>query len=265
VANPQPASSLPAANADAYTLVQQMGNIVRSMKQHYPNLETVFVSSRIYAGYATTALNPEPYAYESGFAVKALVAAQINQMSGGGIDALAGDLNHGAGGVAPWIAWGPYLWADGANPRSDGLRWLPADFGSDGTHPSNQGRQKAAAELMKHMINSPFARDWFLAYDPGDANTDGTVNIADFAALAANFNVAGTTWTRGDFNYSGRTDVADFALLAGNFNRTSAASTMHSAAVPESAAVFMVAMFLCVGRRGRRRPAAEARGDCRGL
>ncbi|MBC8107745.1 MAG: hypothetical protein H7Z14_14225, partial [Anaerolineae bacterium] len=90
VANANPTTSLPAANSDANHLVQQMGNIVRTMKQRYTNLEMVFVSSRIYAGYATTTLNPEPYAYESGFAVKRLIAAQINQMNGGGIDPLAG-------------------------------------------------------------------------------------------------------------------------------------------------------------------------------
>ena len=62
VANSQPSVSLPNANADANQLVQQMGNILRAMNVRYPNLEQVFISSRIYAGYATTTLNPEPYA-----------------------------------------------------------------------------------------------------------------------------------------------------------------------------------------------------------
>src|SRR5437764_2343252 len=64
VANPNPTSSLPNANADANVLETQMGNIVRSMKTRYPNLEEVFISSRIFAGNATSTLNPEPYAYE---------------------------------------------------------------------------------------------------------------------------------------------------------------------------------------------------------
>jgi hypothetical protein len=163
VANPQPTVSLPAQNSDAYTLVRQMGNIVRAMKTHYPNLRIVYISSRIYAGYATTTLNPEPYAYESGFAVKWVVQAQIDQMRTGGIDSSAGDLNYNSG-IAPWIAWGPYLWADGTNPRSDGLTWVHSDLQpSDGTHPSQSGQQKVGAMLLAFLKQEATARGWFLS------------------------------------------------------------------------------------------------------
>jgi hypothetical protein len=53
----------------------------------------------------------------------------------------------------------------------------------------------------------------------GDGNLDRTVNIGDFALLAANFNDA-ARWVNGDFNYDGVANIGDFALLAGNFNRT---------------------------------------------
>ena len=161
VANPQPAIALPSAESDAWRLVRQMGDIVRSMKTRYPNLQIVYLSSRIYAGYATTTLNPEPYAYESGFAVKWLIQAQIDQMRNAGTIAepRAGDLNYA---TTPWLSWGAYLWADGMNPRSDGLVWTRADLASDGTHPSQPGQQKVGALLLQFMKAEPTARNWFL-------------------------------------------------------------------------------------------------------
>src|SRR5438046_3914540 len=78
-----PQDSLPSAQSDAYQLESRLGNIARALRSHYPNLRIIFFSSRIYAGYATTTLNPEPFAYESGFAVKWLIQAQIEQMSNG--------------------------------------------------------------------------------------------------------------------------------------------------------------------------------------
>lgn len=163
VANPGPTVSLPSASSDAYTLETQMGQIVRAMKTRYPNLKLIYFSSRIYAGYATTALNPEPYAYESGFAVKWIVQAQIDQMANGGtiVDSRAGDLNYDAG--APWIGWGPYLWANGTTPRSDGLTWQPGDLQSDGTHPSQSGQTKVGGLLLAFFKSDPTSRPWFLA------------------------------------------------------------------------------------------------------
>lgn len=165
VANRQPAVPLPAANADAWRLVQQMGDIVRSLKTRYPNLQIVYLSSRIYAGYATTALNPEPYAYESGFAVKWLIQAQIDQMRNGGtvVESRAGDLDDAA---APWLAWGAYLWADGMTPRSDGLMWMRGDLQSDGTHPSPSGQEKVGRLLLSFLKSEPTAKTWFLAPAP---------------------------------------------------------------------------------------------------
>ncbi|MGI8509553.1 MAG: hypothetical protein ACR2MQ_09530 [Gemmatimonadaceae bacterium] len=163
-ATKQPTTSLPAANADAFALETNLGKIVRALRVRYPNLQQVYLSNRIYGGYATTPENPEPYAYETGLAVKWLIDAQIRQMRNSEqiVDTRAGDLNYNS--AAPWLAWGPDLWANGPVPRSDGLTWQRSDFKSDGTHPSvESGVAKVGGLLLDFFSTSPSTRCWFLA------------------------------------------------------------------------------------------------------
>lgn len=125
------------------------------LKRRFPNLKLCYISSRIYAGYATTPENPEPYAYYTGWTIKRLIE---DQMAGDTALAFSGSRIR-----APWLAWGPYLWADGTTPRSDGLTWLcPNDFNSDGTHPNATGRQKVADMLLKFFTTDSTAMPWFL-------------------------------------------------------------------------------------------------------
>jgi hypothetical protein len=162
LANPTPLDSLP-GTADALVLQAALGRVVRAMKARYPNLRMVFLSSRIYGGYATTTLNPEPYAYESGFSVKWLIAAQARQVGTAAVDATSGSLDYRTG-EAPWLAWGPYLWANGTTPRAgDGLTWLVSDLDVDGTHPSAAGVRKVADLLLAFFKTSPYTSCWFLA------------------------------------------------------------------------------------------------------
>jgi hypothetical protein len=171
-ADENPTQSLPLSGADAYVLEGYLAQIARAAKQRYPNLQMIFLTSRIYGGYATSPLNPEPYAYESGFAVKWLIQAQINQIQGGSVDPIAGDLSYNTGS-APWLAWAAYVWANGATARSDGLVWCNGqttspcngelDYQSDGTHPSNPtGTAKVANQLLTFFRTSPYTASWFL-------------------------------------------------------------------------------------------------------
>ena len=135
----------------------QLGETIRAAKSRYPNLKQVFLSTRIYAGYSTNGLNPEPYAYEYGYSAKWLIEAQIQQERGNAPDPVAGDMSLT---TAAWTAWGTYLWANGSTPRSDGTVWLQGDFQSDGTHPNAEGTQKVVNLLMAFFLGSPYT-PWF--------------------------------------------------------------------------------------------------------
>jgi hypothetical protein len=144
--------------AHARRLEDDVAQALRIARKRFPNLRLAYLSSRIYAGYATTALNPEPYAYESAFSVQWLIAAQVK-----GDPALNWSPERGEV-KAPLILWGPYLWGDGLNPRkADGLVWKREDLGQDGTHPSPSGQRKVAGMLLAFFKADPTARTWFLA------------------------------------------------------------------------------------------------------
>lgn len=160
VVNPRPSISLPASNADAYRLERSLGDIVRALGRRYPNLQFIFLSSRTYGGYSTAPTNPEPYAYETGFAVKWVIQAQITQARLGDVDPIAGDLDLSR---TPWIGWGPYLWTSGSSPRSDGMVWLREDVREDGIHPSRSGIRKVGSLLLEFFMTSSVTRCWFLA------------------------------------------------------------------------------------------------------
>jgi hypothetical protein len=140
----------------ATKLSSEFVTILQILHTQFPNLKLVYMSSREYAGYATTTLNPEPYSYTSGFTVKWTIEEQINGTSSLVYNSTMGDVK------APWVAWGPYTWADGTKPRSDGLTYVCSDFGSDGTHPSPQGRMKIAQLLLNFFSSDPTAKPWFL-------------------------------------------------------------------------------------------------------
>jgi hypothetical protein len=130
--------------ADSQQLEQDLQGIIAVLTAHFPNLRLIYLSSRIYAGYAVSTLNPEPFAYESGFSVKWTVAGRLAEPN-----------------ARPWVAWGPYTWADGLDARSDGLTWACSDFEPDGTHPSPQGSNKVANMLLSFFTTNPTTQTWF--------------------------------------------------------------------------------------------------------
>ena len=142
----------------AKSLQDDTADILRMLKKQFVNLQVAYLSSRIYAGYAVTQLNPEPYAYESAFPFRWLIEAQIKGNPDLNYDSAKGRVR------SPLLLWGPYLWADGVKGRkSDDLVWKREDFSGDGTHPSMTGREKVAEMLLEFFKSDTNARTWFLA------------------------------------------------------------------------------------------------------
>jgi len=130
--------------------------VILNAKAKFPNLRLVYLASRIYGGWSTGRLNPEPYAYEGAFAVRWLIQDQIKGDAALNYDPAKGEVK------APLLLWGAYLWADGTTPRkSDGLVWNREDMAGDGVHPTNSGREKVAKLLLNFFKSNETARGWF--------------------------------------------------------------------------------------------------------
>ena len=153
-ANPGPRDEFP---TDMKELQRNIIDTLHNMHDKFPNLKVTYLSSRTYAGYATSPLNPEPYAYENGFAVKWVISDQLAGKPEMNYDPAKGTVR------APWVEWGPYIWADGVAGNKSGLSYVREDYTEqDGTHPSPSGRMKVATRLMEFMKTDETARGWFL-------------------------------------------------------------------------------------------------------
>src|SRR5439155_19814403 len=142
--------------AYAKKLQGELANIVSVLPQRFPNVKLAYLSSRTYGGFATTPLNPEPYAYESGFSVKWLIEQQLNGDAALNYDPARGKV------TAPWLSWVPYRWANGTKKNPDGLYYEASDYGGDGTHPSGTGVEKIGRQLLTFFRTDSTTRGWFL-------------------------------------------------------------------------------------------------------
>jgi hypothetical protein len=141
--------TLPEANADYYDLIANIGALSQKIGDEFPSVQAVFHSSRIYGGYVEErkqAARGEPISYEGGFAINAVIEKwQAGQLPG-----------------APWIGWGPYIWANGAMmANASGIVWTTADFqgtNGDNQHPSEAGATKVADALHTFFMQFEWYR-----------------------------------------------------------------------------------------------------------
>lgn len=130
--------------------------IVHNLHDRYPNLRLVFLSSRSRSFAYDRGLSPEPVAFETGFAVRWVIEAQINGDPALNYDPARGEVR------APFLSWGPYLWIDGVNARSDGMTWGPEDLTEDCTHPSPSGLEKIGGMLISFFREDALSHGWFI-------------------------------------------------------------------------------------------------------
>ncbi|MBI4929201.1 MAG: T9SS type A sorting domain-containing protein [Bacteroidetes bacterium] len=144
------------------SLIVQYKRIMNNIKVRFPNVKLCYMASRISARYASSTLNPEPYAYYTGWAVKKVIEDQIN-----------GDPQlqySGPGANSPFLSYGIYMWSDGSTPEltNPNVFWTcPTDFTTDGTHPSvPTGAAKVANLLLTFFQNDTLSCPWFFNTAP---------------------------------------------------------------------------------------------------
>ncbi|HKY48234.1 MAG TPA: S-layer homology domain-containing protein [Acidimicrobiia bacterium] len=172
----------------------KLAAVLRNLKARFPNLAIAYLSSHSYTGYGIDHPNIEPIGYQHGFGVKWVIQDQIAGVGNLNPDPAQGSV------VAPWVAWGPYTWANGLGPdeqtggqpgRADGLEWACEDFAQDGIHPSATGRAKVAAMLLQHFTSDATACSWFLA---DGVTCGGSAPAGVFADIAGSPFAAEITW-----------------------------------------------------------------------
>lgn len=119
--------------------------LVEVMKE-WSNVKQAWISDAVYRGFGMSPprryTSGEPQGgYRAGGEVKKFVQAHM-------------------GRTDPFVGWGPYLWANGAQARKDGLVWNRADFQDDGIHVSPSGSAKVAQMLDTHFKTAPGA-EWY--------------------------------------------------------------------------------------------------------
>jgi len=221
--------------AHANVLQKDIETILTLAKSRYSNLRLAYLSNRIYAGYAETLLNPEPYSYESAFSVRGVIQDQIKGNPNLNADPAKGEVK------APVVLWGPYLWADGIKGRSgDDLVYKREDLGPDGTHPSPSGRQKVADLLLRFFKSDPTASPWFTKLGGGEGtvqklqgsaevgpHSDAAWSRDDAAHLLRRAGFGGTPAQIDRLRALGRDAAVDY-LLTGNLPVGAAAPFEHA-------------------------------------
>lgn len=150
-------TSFPGAPQALMLDYQKLLNVILKV---FPNVKIVYMNQRAYAGYGDVTPGVIgkglwfPRDYYNGWTIKWLIEKQLNNEVGYRFNAPA---------EIPFIDWAESFWADGKNPRQDGLSYdCTTDFGGDGLHLSALGELKAGKWLFNYYKNDTLSKYWFL-------------------------------------------------------------------------------------------------------
>jgi autotransporter-associated beta strand protein len=131
------------------------------------------------------------------------------------------------------------------NPASTVLADLIAGY-NGGVSPWTTGKLQSSTAAANNTtlgwVDDPVAKQLtVMAVVPGDFTLDGTVNLADYNLIKANFGT-GTTWVTGDANYDGVVNLDDYNIMKTNFGVSfPTGAPLAGAAVPEPGTLALLA------------------------
>ena len=175
-----------------------------------PDGEVEDYSTQVIPDTTPPGVNLAAFEWDSRQAVTLIFTEPLDPLTVAAGDLAALNLTDGTTPVAAGVALG------GNNTSATWVFNTPGVFVSDGNY-----RFTLSAGMVADPSGNPnlayTLQGPSIYYFGGDANRDRTVGIADFAILAANFNLPGT-FSKGDFDYTGVVGIGDFAILASKFN-----------------------------------------------
>jgi hypothetical protein len=140
-------------------LLKDLKQLLKVMKQKYPNLKLCYFSARTYSGWVEGGSGrglEYPRDYYNGWAIKWFIDSAISQRQSG----------FEYKGTTPTIAmpiYATYNWTNGEVARKDGFSMdCETDFGGDGLHLSTVGENKIGKELFNFFSRDDNTKQWFL-------------------------------------------------------------------------------------------------------
>lgn len=150
------------------SLLEDYRKLLSVISIRFPNVKIVYLNQRAYAGYidVTPGVIGKglhfPRDYYNGWCIKWLIEKQLADAPG---------FRFTGTPEIPFIDWATSFWADGKNPRLDGLSYdCTTDFGSDGLHLSVLGEKKAGLVLFNYYKTDTISDYWFYANSKPAAN-----------------------------------------------------------------------------------------------